>query len=144
MTPNLVLCLLIGVLFGTGVYLVLARSISRALIGLLLVGNGANLLFMVASGPAGRAPIVGLAPESEMSDPLPQAMVLTAIVISLGISAFVLAMAHRSWQLARTDNVEDDTEDVRILRKAEQVDLTQSDFAADQLADDEMDEEAVG
>jgi multicomponent Na+:H+ antiporter subunit C len=128
MTPSLALCLLIGVLFGSGVYLLLARSISRAMIGILLLGNGANLLFLVASGSPGRAPIVGLADEADMSDPLPQAMVLTAIVITLGITAFVLAMAHRSWQLARSDNVEDDIEDVRILRMAELDDMTQSDF----------------
>ena len=130
MTPNLVLCLLVGVMFGAGVYLLLARSISRALLGILLVGNGANVLFLVASGPAGRAPIVGVADAAQMSDPLPQAMVLTAIVISLGMTAFILAMAHRSWQLARSDHVEDDLEDRRIHRLAVRNDLTDSDFAA--------------
>lgn len=119
MTPNLVLVLLAGVLFGTGVYLLLARSVSRALLGIILLGNGANVLFLVASGRAGRAPIVGLNPEDQMSDPLPQAMVLTAIVITLAMTAFIMALAHRSWQLSRTDTVEDDTEDVRIVRKAE-------------------------
>lgn len=130
MTPNLVLSLLVGVMFGAGVYLLLARSISRALLGILLLGNGANVLFLVASGAAGRAPIVGVADAAQMSDPLPQAMVLTAIVISLGMTAFILAMAHRSWQLARSDHVEDDLEDRRILRLAERNDLTDSDFAA--------------
>ncbi|MFP5348052.1 MAG: Na(+)/H(+) antiporter subunit C [Actinomycetes bacterium] len=154
MTPNLVLCLLAGVLFGCGVYLILARSISRALIGVILLGNGGNLLFLVASGPAGWAPIVGLAPESEMADPLPQAMVLTAIVITLGMTAFVLAMAHRSWQLSRSDMVEDDVEDVRITRKAERDDMRDSDFAVEgpgahsaldelDLGDDTLDAVAV-
>ena len=46
-----------------------------------------------------------------MSDPLPQALVLTAIVISLGTTAFVLAMAYRSWQLTGHDDVQDDVED---------------------------------
>lgn len=150
MSPNLVLVATIGVLFATGVYLLLSRSISRALLGVVLVGNGANLLFMVAAGPAGRAPIVGLAREEDMTDPLPQAMVLTAIVITLGMTAFILAMAHRSWQLSRSDTVEDDIEDVRILKKAETDDLTQSDFVENAMGDDTPDQlpsgdgEAVG
>ncbi|GAB2688701.1 Na(+)/H(+) antiporter subunit C [Thalassiella azotivora] len=144
MIPNLTLCLLVGLLFGTGVYLVLARSISRALLGLLLLGNGANILFLVASGEPGRAPIVNVNDEAEISDPLPQAMVLTAIVITLGMTAFILAMAHRSWQIAQSDVVEDDVEDVRILRKAAQDDMTHSDFAGDDdITDDVHDAEEL-
>jgi multicomponent Na+:H+ antiporter subunit C len=134
-TPNLVLSVLVGVLFATGVYLLLARSITRALIGLLLMGNGANILFLVASGRAGRAPIVTGEDSNGMSDPLPQAMVLTAIVITLGMTAFLLAMAHRSWQLGRSDVVHDDTEDVRIARRAEADDMSYSDFVGDEPDD---------
>jgi multicomponent Na+:H+ antiporter subunit C len=54
-----------------------------------------------------------------MSDPLPQAMVLTAIVITLGLTAFLLAMAYRSWQLTGHDDVQDDVEDAAIRRLAE-------------------------
>jgi multicomponent Na+:H+ antiporter subunit C len=101
-----------------GVYLLLERSLSRVLIGVILIGNGANLLFLVAGGAAGRPPLVGLELEREMADPLPQAMVLTAIVITLGMTAFLLAMAYRSWQLHRHDEVQDDVEDRRIARLA--------------------------
>jgi multicomponent Na+:H+ antiporter subunit C len=118
MTPNLVLVVTIGVLFTVGVYLLLERSLSRVIIGVILLGNGANLLFLVAGGAAGRPPIVGPKPEGQMSDPLPQAMVLTAIVITLGMTAFLLAMAYRSWQLHRHDEVQDDVEDRRIARLA--------------------------
>src|SRR3954452_9509948 len=114
MSPNLVLVVTIGVLFAAGVYLLLERSLSRVLIGVILIGNGANLLFLVAGGAAGRPPIVGATPEGQMSDPLPQAMVLTAIVITLGMTAFLLALAYRSWQLHRHDEVQDDVEDGRI------------------------------
>ena len=117
MSPNLVLVVTIGVLFATGVYLLLERSLSRVLIGVILIGNGANLLFLVAGGAAGRPPIVGEG-EGPMSDPLPQAMVLTAIVITLGMTAFLLALAYRSWQLHRHDEVQDDVEDRRIARLA--------------------------
>lgn len=120
MSANLTLIAIIGVLFATGVPLMLERSLTRILIGVLLVGNGANLLFVVASGEAGRAPIIGGNDQrAHMSDPLPQAMVLTAIVITLGVTAFLLAMAYRSWQLNGDDDVQDDVEDRLIRRLAE-------------------------
>ncbi len=118
MTPNVVLVVVIVVLVAAGVYLLLERSLSRVLIGVILLGNAANLFFLVAGGVAGRPPIVGLEPQGQMSDPLPQAMVLTAIVITLGLSAFLLAMAYRSWQLNKHDEVQDDLEDRRIARLA--------------------------
>ncbi len=118
MTPSLVLVLAIGVLFATGVYLLLERSLTRVLIGFILIGNGANLMFLVAGGRAGGAPIIGQTEPAQMSDPLVQAMVLTAIVITLGLTAFVLAMAYRSWQLHGHDEVQDDLEDRRVARHA--------------------------
>lgn len=118
MTPSIVLVLAIGVLFAAGVYLLLERSLTRVLLGFILMGNGANLLFLVAGGRAGGAPLVGTTPEEEMSDPLVQAMVLTAIVITLGLTAFILAMAYRSWQLHGHDEVQDDLEDRRVARQA--------------------------
>lgn len=118
MTPSLVLVIAVGVLFAAGVYLLLERSLTRVLLGFILMGNGANLLFLVAGGRAGGAPLIGTTPEDQMSDPLVQAMVLTAIVITLGITAFVLAMAYRSWQLHGHDEVQDDLEDRRVARHA--------------------------
>jgi multicomponent Na+:H+ antiporter subunit C len=119
MTSNLSLILAASAMIGCGVYLILERSLTRVLVGLVMLGNGVNVLFLISSGPAGRAPIVGVAGRSAMSDPLPQALVLTAIVISLGTSAFVLAMAYRSWQLNGHDDVQDDVEDRAIRRLAE-------------------------
>jgi multicomponent Na+:H+ antiporter subunit C len=118
MTVNLSLVLAAAAMIGCGVYLILERSLTRVLVGLIMLGNGVNVMFLVASGPAGRAPIVDGADPSRMSDPLPQALVLTAIVISLGTSAFVLAMAYRSWQLTGHDDVQDDVEDRAIRRLA--------------------------
>lgn len=118
MSPNLVLVAAIGALFISGVYLLLERSLTRVLIGFILIGNGANLLFLVAGGAAGGPPLVGETAPEDMSDPLPQAMVLTAIVITLALTAFILAMAYRSWQLHGHDEVQDDLEDRRIVRLA--------------------------
>lgn len=128
MTVNVTLAVVVGVLVGSGTVLLMGRGIARALLGVMLIGNGINLLFLVASGDPGRAPIVGEAEPEGMSDPLPQAMVLTAIVITLAITAFVLSLAHRSWELQRSDVIEDDTEDARIQIKAIQNDMSDSDF----------------
>ncbi|TWG96352.1 multicomponent Na+:H+ antiporter subunit C [Nocardioides sp. J9] len=119
MDANLTLLLTGAAMIGCGVYLVLERSLTRVLVGLVVLSNGVNLQFLVAGGKAGEAPIVGEAAVSEMSDPLPQALVLTAIVITLAMVAFVLAMAYRSWQLNDHDDVQDDVEDAAIRRLAE-------------------------
>jgi multicomponent Na+:H+ antiporter subunit C len=116
-STSLSLILAASAMIGCGVYLLLERSLTRVLVGLIMLGNGVNLLFLISGGPAGRAPIVG-DDQSRMSDPLPQALVLTAIVISLGTTAFVLAMAYRSWQLTGHDDVQDDVEDAAIRRLA--------------------------
>jgi multicomponent Na+:H+ antiporter subunit C len=128
MTPNVVLIVIVGVMVACGVTLVLERSLSRILIGFVLLGNGLTVLFLVVSGPAGTAPIVGLSDE-RMSDPLPQAMALTAIVITLGTTAFGLALAYRAWQLTGHDDVQDDVEDDLIRRRAE-FDETSSSYLA--------------
>src|SRR3954451_766834 len=124
MTANLSLILAAAAMIGCGVYLILERSLTRVLVGLVMLGNGVNVLFLISSGPAGRAPIVDESDPSAMSDPLPQAMVLTAIVISLGLSAFVLAMAYRSWQLHGHDEVQDDLEDRRVADRLAKVGTT--------------------
>jgi multicomponent Na+:H+ antiporter subunit C len=114
MTPTVVLPVIIGGLYTAGVYLLLDRSLTRVLVGFLLLGNATNLLLLSAGGPAGLAPILGYAEPEEMSDPLPQALILTAIVITFGVAAFVLAMIHRSWALARNEAVATDEEDRRV------------------------------
>lgn len=119
MTANLTLVLTASALVAAGVYLLLERSLTRVLIGIILISNGVNVAFLVTSGRAGGAPIVGVTEPARMSDPLPQAMVLTAIVITLGLTAFLLAMAYRSWQLTGHDDVQDDVEDAAIRRLAE-------------------------
>ena len=119
MTANLALAITAGILVAAGVYLLLERPLTRILLGVLLASNGVNLLFIVAAGEPGAAPIVGLAPPDQTSDPLPQAMVLTAIVITMAVAAFVLTVAYRSFQLHGHDEVADDVEDARIRRLAE-------------------------
>ncbi|MHB1139846.1 MAG: sodium:proton antiporter [Microthrixaceae bacterium] len=102
-------------LFAIGTYLVMQRKLSRIIIGVGLLTHGANLLFIIA-GRRGSPPLIGSGDSSGFSDPLPQAMALTAIVISFGVTAFLLALAYRSWVLTEDDEVEDDLTDLLIAR----------------------------
>ncbi len=121
MTGNVTLALLIGVLYAVGTYLLLQRTLTRVVLGLGLLTHGANLLLLAAGGRAGAVPFTGSTDGGAgagTADPLPQAMVLTAIVIAFGVTAFLLALAHRSWQLTGQDLVQDDVEDRRVAAAA--------------------------
>ena len=83
-----------SVLVGIGVYLLLQRRLSRIIIGLGLLGHGANLLLLL-SGDGGLPAFAGSTEASAFADPLPQALILTAIVITFGVTAFLLALAYR-------------------------------------------------
>jgi multicomponent Na+:H+ antiporter subunit C len=131
MTPTVVLPVIIGGLYAAGVYLLLDRSLTRVLLGFLLLGNATNLLLLSAGGPAGLAPILGYSAPEDMNDPLPQALILTAIVITFGVSAFVLAMIHRSWRLVHQEVVGTDEEDRRVAAR--------SGTDVDELDPDELD-----
>jgi multicomponent Na+:H+ antiporter subunit C len=109
---SVALVVLIGVLVATGVYSMLHRSLTRIVVGIGLLGNGVNLLLVVAGSRPGVPPIVGNLLGS--TDPVPQALVLTAIVIGFALQAFLLALAWRSWTLNGDDDVEDDIEDRRL------------------------------
>lgn len=115
MSVSLVLIVVMAVLYACGVYLMLERSMTKVLLGFLLLGNATNLLLLIMAGPAGVAPIIGegVSPE-QMSDPLPQALILTAIVITFAVSAFLMALIYRSWRLAKQDTLVDDEADVAM------------------------------
>ncbi|GGV26486.1 hypothetical protein GCM10010182_56460 [Actinomadura cremea] len=110
--PTITLTIAVAVLFATGFHLMLQRSLVRIVVGFMLLGHGANLVLLLAGGPSGSPPLLG--DDGEMADPLPQAMALTAIVITFGVTAFLLALAYRSQLLTGQDEVQDDVEDRRI------------------------------
>ena len=112
-------------LFALGTYLLLQRKLSRVIIGLGLLSHGANVL-LVNSGRRGLPAIIGSADPLEFADPMPQALVLTAIVISFGTTALLLALAYRSWLLTEDDEVADDIED-RLIASTGYTDLEVSD-----------------
>jgi multicomponent Na+:H+ antiporter subunit C len=104
----------VGGLVAAGTFLVTSRSLSRVVLGFALLGHGAVLALLAAGGRAGSPPIVDGEPPPDMANPLPQALALTAIVISFGLTLFVLALARRQQIITGDDLVEDDVEDRRI------------------------------
>lgn len=123
---SLAVIVLGGVLVASGVYLVMERTLTRIVIGLSLVAHGANVFILAAGGGSGQPPLLGQSDVAVMADPLPQAMMLTAIVIALGTTAFGMALAYRSWRLAGHDEVIDDVEDRRLARRTQKARLDES------------------
>lgn len=99
---SLLAAITVGVLFAAGVFLMLRRSVLRVVLGLTLVSHACNLLIFAAGGlTRGVAPIAAPdknAPPVVHADPLPQALVLTAIVISFGVLCFLIVLASRATQ----------------------------------------------
>jgi multicomponent Na+:H+ antiporter subunit C len=118
---TILLALVAAALFACGAWLLMQRRLSRIIIGIGLLGHGANMLLITAGGEGGRAPIIG-AGEGAFSDPLPQALGLTAVVITFGVTALLLALGFRSWQITGDDRVEDDLEDRLIERRRDELD----------------------
>jgi multicomponent Na+:H+ antiporter subunit C len=105
------LALTAGVLYASGIYLMLRRRLAQLIIGLGLLSNGTNLLIFTAGGlTRARPPVVpegAAALVQPFADPVPQALVLTAIVIGFGLTAFSLVLAHRVHETVGTDDVDD-------------------------------------
>ena len=108
---ELLLALAAGVLYAAGIYLMLRRRLAQLIIGLGLLSNGTNLLIFTAGGlTRARPPVVPAGATSLVepyADPVPQALVLTAIVIGFGLLAFALVLAHRVHATVGTDDVDD-------------------------------------
>ncbi len=132
---NVLLAAAAGLLFAIGTYLVLQRKLSRIIIGLGLLAHGANLLFVTA-GRQGSPALIGEGEAEQFSDPLPQALTLTAIVITFAATAFLLALAYRSWLLTHDDEVEHDIADldIRLGRGSQADDADLLDLTDDELA----------
>jgi multicomponent Na+:H+ antiporter subunit C len=108
---ELVLVFLIGILYASGVYMMLRRSMVKLLIGIILLGNGANMLiFLLGRITKGKPPVIpddASVFEGLYADPVPQALVLTAIVISFGVQAFAIVLLKRVYLLVNSDDLDD-------------------------------------
>ncbi|MEO5322148.1 Na+/H+ antiporter subunit C [Mesorhizobium sp. CC13] len=114
-----VFAILVGLFFAAGIYLMLSRHIIRILLGVSLFGNAVNLLIFTNGRLMREIPPViaeGLdVPAGGVANPLPQALILTAIVISFSFFAFLLVLAYRAYQEIGTD----DTDGMRIAEPAD-------------------------
>lgn len=108
---ELVLVFLIGILYASGVYMMLRRSMVKLLIGIILLGNGANMLiFLLGRITKGKPPVIpdgASVFEGLYADPVPQALILTAIVISFGVQAFAIVLLKRVYLLVNSDDLDD-------------------------------------
>ena len=108
---ELLLALASGVLYAARIYLILRRRLAQLIIGIGLLSNGTNLLIFTAGGlTRARPPVVPDGAQTLVepyADPVPQALVLTAIVIGFGLLAFSLVLAHRVHDTVGTDDVDD-------------------------------------
>ncbi|MBB6172749.1 multicomponent Na+:H+ antiporter subunit C [Nocardiopsis mwathae] len=116
--PGLVLVASVAILYSCGFYLLLQRSLMRVVFGIVMLGHAANLSLMLTDAAITLPPLLG-GPDGPISDPLPQALALTAIVITFGVTTFLLALAYRVWLGDANDEVPDDLEDRRIGRLSE-------------------------
>ena len=143
MNISAVLVIVMAVLAAAGVYAMLERSLTRVLLGFLLLGNAINLLLLIVMGVPGSPPFFSSsdpASPDEVSDPLPQALTLTAIVITFAMTAFLLALIYRTWLLGQQDDsVHVDEEDVKVRERTEEEDQViddDADISADTAATD--------
>ncbi len=106
-----ILAVAVGILFATGTYMMLRRNLVKIILGLGLLSNGANLLIFTSGGlRAGLPPIIGHNDKTlsaAAADPLPQALILTAIVITFGVQAFALVLVYKAYQAVGSDDPDD-------------------------------------
>jgi multicomponent Na+:H+ antiporter subunit C len=106
---ELLLAIVAGVLYATGLYLMLRRRLAQLIIGLALLSNGSNILILSAAGVTrARPPLISEVQQTaaQFADPVPQSLILTAIVIGFGVLAFALVLAHRVHASAGSDDID--------------------------------------
>lgn len=107
---ELLLILVMGLLYAAGVYLILRRSLVKLLLGIMLLGSATNILIFVLGGLVkGKPPVIGEGKkvlEGLYADPVPQSLILTAIVISFALTAFAIVLLKRVYALLQTDDLD--------------------------------------
>lgn len=108
---EILLAIIVGLLYASGIYMMLRRSLVKLIIGLILLGNGANMLiFLLGRIVKGEPPIIEDSAKvltDLYADPVPQALILTAIVISFGLQAFAIILIKRAYKVVKTDDLDE-------------------------------------
>lgn len=126
-----IISLAVSIVFGAGAFLILQRNLVRVVIGIVLISNAANLFIVAAGVTRGRAPVYPLPDGAVISDPLVQAMALTAIVIGSSIAALLLGLSYRLYTSHSSIDLEDislaEAEDSEALDRGEEPELIDAD-----------------
>lgn len=105
-----ILSVIVGLLYASGIYLMMRRSLVKLIIGLTMLGNGANLLiFLLGRIVKGAPPLIGESTavlKDLYADPVPQALILTAIVIGFGLQSFAIVLIRRVYKVVKTDDID--------------------------------------
>ena len=104
---TLLLAATIGVLFGTGAFLLMKPDLFRIVVGVVLIANAANLTVMANGLGRGQSPILPTERGVTVSDPLVQAMTITAVVIGFGVTALLLSLAYRIYVSSQTVDLDE-------------------------------------
>lgn len=138
---EVLMAILIGGLFAAAFYLILRRSLAKLIIGLALLTNAANLLIFTVGGLTRATPPLvppGMTvPVSPVADPLPQALILTAIVIGFGLLAFMMVLAFRTYQIVGVDDI-DGMRATDVLVPPQKTDLVERDDEAVEAHEDDL------
>ncbi|RFC54021.1 Na+/H+ antiporter subunit C [Brumimicrobium aurantiacum] len=116
---EILLAIMTGILYAAGIYLILRRSLVKLIIGIVILGNGVNLLIFLMGGLVkGNPPLIpadGKMLEGVFADPVPQALILTAIVISFGLQSFAIVLIKRAYKVLKTDDIDtmNKTDDIK-------------------------------
>lgn len=107
---EILLAIMTGILYASGIYMIMRRSLVKLILGIVLLGNGVNLLiFVLGRITKGKPPIIDDSQkilEGIYADPIPQALILTAIVISFGLQSFAIILVKRAYKVLKTDDLD--------------------------------------
>ena len=136
--------LVFAVVFASGTFLLLQRDLTRVVVGIILISNSAVFFIIAAGLTRGVAPIHPLEGAGSVSDPLVQAMALTALVIGFGTAALLLAMVYRLYVSHRTVDAEEIADyEMRQAEALERVDDPEWEEVPTEEQDAEPREEAA-
>jgi multicomponent Na+:H+ antiporter subunit C len=136
--------LVFAAVFASGTFLLLQRDLTRVVVGIILISNSAVLFIISAGLTRGVAPIHPLEGAGSVSDPLVQAMALTALVIGFGVAALLLAMVYRLYVSHRTVDAEEIADyEMRQAEALERADVLEGEEVPAEEQDAETSEEAA-
>jgi multicomponent Na+:H+ antiporter subunit C len=137
----LAISLVVAVVFGSGAFLILQRDLLRVVVGVFLISNSASLFIVAAGLTEGAVPILPIPEGAPASDPLVQAMALTAIIITSSVTALLLSVVYRLYVSHDTVDIEEISEaEMRLAEALERGEPKKEEHPEKGPADEELEE----